>query len=180
MKRRMKHLSSPPQRAKSNCPFRLQNQHPLQSQRRLRNRRQRRVQHRNRLSRKPWWQKLLPNHRRKRRRARRNRRRRQRKPTPARRKRRSRKPLQQKRSLLLKRLAKQIHLPKVAALAGAAAHRNSGGMAICCTTVFTAHGSSPRRLSLLAARFRHWSKFESKKTGAFPNSKSSSRLKTLW
>ena len=59
-------------------------------------------------------------------------------------------------------------------------HRNSGGMAICCTTVFIAHGSSRPPTSLLAPKFRRWSKFESRKMGACPVSKSSSRPRMLW
>ncbi len=73
---------------------------------------------------------------------------------------------------------KQVQLAKVAVRAVGATRRNSDGMAICCTIVSTAHGFSRRPPLLPAPRSRRSLRFESKKTGAFPTSKSSSRLRT--
>ena len=170
--------------AKSNCPHRNRRQHRHLLQSRLQVPRQRRKslrnQHRNRPPKRPCWQKLLPNHRRKRNRVRRNRKK-QRKPTQTQRKKRSRKPLHRKRDLHLRPApGKQVQRAKVDARAAGAAHRNSAGMAICSMTVFTVHGFSQRLTSLRAPKFRRWSKFESKKTGAFPVSKSSGRPRTSW
>src|SRR5438132_5726827 len=84
------------------------------------------------------------------------------------RKKRSRKPLQQKRDLHLRTaLEKQAQQAKVDTPAAGAAHRSSGGMAICCMIAFTAPGSSRRLTSLRAPKFRRWSKFESKRRARF-------------
>src|SRR5439155_7647999 len=95
------------------------------------------------------------------------------------RKRRSRKPLRPKADLHLRTaLEKQVQQAKVDTQAAGAVRQlpeNSPGMAICFMTVFTVHGFSRLLPSLRAPKFRRWSKFESKKTGAFPSSKSSSR-----
>src|SRR6266540_776610 len=159
-------VSQQQSKAKLNCHRQHRQRRPLQNQRRLPHQdlRQRQNQFRSQVPRKFSWRKLLLNRRQKR--------------TGNQRKR--KKTLWQRRNPRLRApVERRVQQEQVAVRAMEAAHRNSAGMATCYTTVFTAHGSSRLPTCPPAPKFRLWSKSASRRTGAFPNSKSSSRLKTL-